>query len=269
MTYTTLLKRLVPVKENVTLIWLMLKDALPFFKKSKISTMATKEISELKAANQIFRKYRYGKSHVFTNWLDTYKTAVLTALLVTFLIPSILLNIIPTNMCSIFLGYFQTDSPEAFLRIGKVSSLNGVIATIQATMFALIIPMAVALHQFTLQQGEHLKQEVLNFIVKSCRVELVTFSSLALLVAITVTEGMQIWSNDINISFYTILLIILWFLVNLYLILYFMITSLRLINPYERNAAMRNFIVNEIYPKELKSYLKRNIFFSISRGAEE
>jgi hypothetical protein len=48
-----------------------------------------------------------------------------------------------------------------------------------------------------------------------------------------------------------------------------MFTALNLINRSFFDTAIRRFIVNQIYPREMKGYLERNIFLNLSNKNEE
>jgi hypothetical protein len=51
---------------------------------------------------------------------------------------------------------------------------------------------------------------------------------------------------------------------------YFIITGLQFLTPSYRYSALTKFVANEVYPHEIKKYLKRNIYLNaVVRNKEE
>jgi hypothetical protein len=44
---------------------------------------------------------------------------------------------------------------------------------------------------------------------------------------------------------------------------YFIITGLKFLTPYYRYRALSKYVANEVYPNELKSYIRRNAYLNL------
>ncbi|HHT9796530.1 TPA: hypothetical protein ACT9GP_003005, partial [Legionella pneumophila] len=168
----------------------------------------------------------------------------------------------------IYIPYWgRFNMPNFILYSSEISTgnLHSIMATIQATVFALIIPIAVAIHEFVLKDNK-LKEEMISFILEETKVKLITISSLSFLIWIAIIEVIKVVSNSFITSNLSLILETFWLILNLVLIAYFTFTTLNLVNRSFFDNALRQFIATKIYPNELKIYLKRNIYLNLANN---
>lgn len=243
-----------------------------------VKSQAKAEIKKLQKTNKIYQEFRYSWAYKLTDLLDDHKIGFILFLIIVASITLCISNHAPIEFTLPYCGSFIIN--PSWLAPGKVTGADGkliattgdnfhsIMGTVQATVFSLIIPITVALHEFVVK-GKRLKEDMISFIFKEARVRLITASSLGLLIWITFTELLKITYNDFTLSAGSSFVDAVWLIINLALIAYFTFTALNLINRSFFNAAMRRFIVNHIYPRELQGYIERNIFLNQTTKEKE
>ncbi|MCE3045633.1 hypothetical protein [Legionella sp. 16cNR16C] len=230
-----------------------------------INILADKELSNLKKKNSSFQNYRYKWIYRAINYFNTRIYLMLISLVFLLLVPITLVNNAFTDIYVPYWGRF--DLSNYILSHSKVSTnnLHSIMATIQATVFALIIPIAVAIHEFVLKDNK-LKEEMINFILEETKVKLITVSSLSFLIWLAIIEVINVVSQGFVVSNISLIIETFWLTLNLILIAYFTFTTLNLVNRSFFDNALRQFIATKIYPNELKIYLKRNIYLNLANN---
>ncbi|MDR3501882.1 MAG: hypothetical protein P4L79_04795 [Legionella sp.] len=230
-----------------------------------INILADKELSNLKKKNSSFQNYRYKWIYRALNYFNTRIYLMLISLVFLLLVPITLVNNAFTDIYVPYWGRF--DLSNYILSHSKVSAnnLHSIMATIQATVFALIIPIAVAIHEFVLKDNK-LKEEMINFILEETKVKLITVSSLSFLIWLAIIEVIAVVSQGFVVSNISLIIETFWLTLNLILIAYFTFTTLNLVNRSFFDNALRQFIATKIYPNELKIYLKRNIYLNLANN---
>lgn len=230
-----------------------------------INILADKELSNLKKKNSSFQNYRYKWTYRALDYFNTHIYLMLISLVFLLLVPITLVNNAFTDIYVPYWGRF--DLSNYILSHSKVSAhnLHSIMATIQATVFALIIPIAVAIHEFVLKDNK-LKEEMINFILEETKVKLITVSSLSFLIWLAIIEVITVVSQGFVVSNISLIIETFWLTLNLILIAYFTFTTLNLVNRSFFDNALRQFIATKIYPNELKIYLKRNIYLNLANN---
>ena len=145
---------------------------------------------------------------------------------------------------------------------------HGIMATVQATMFAVIIPITVGLHQAIIEEGR-LKRLMIKFIIQESKLFMLTVSSIFFIGWVVLLEFFKATVEGFNISSLTNSIEYCWFIFNIVLIGYFLFTAINLFNRSSFDAAIRGYIVNHLYPREMQGYLARNIYIGLSRNSGE
>lgn len=239
--------------------------------RSSLKRIANSEISELKKKNATYNRFRYAWTYRLIESIDNHRILFLFSFILLSALPTLWVNITPMEIVVPYLGAYQIPAFDFLIATDSADNGNNyhsIMATIQATVLALIIPITVALHEFVLK-GKRLKEEMINFILKEARVRLITTSSLAFLIWVVSLELLKATFDSIVLSSLSNIVEAIWISINLLLIAYFMFTALNLINRSFFDTAIRRFIVNQIYPREMKGYLERNIFLNLSNKNEE
>lgn len=230
-----------------------------------IKILADKELSNLKKRNPSFQNYKYKWIYRAINYVDAHIYLILISLVLLLLVPIILIN---NEFTDIYVPYWgKFNLPNFILYSSKINTdnLHSIMATIQATVFALIIPIAVAIHEFVLKDNK-LKEEMINFILEETKVKLITMSSLSFLIWLAIIEVIKVVSNGFVASNLSLIIEVFWLTLNLALIAYFTFTTLNLVNRSFFDNALRQFIATKIYPSELKTYLKRNMYLNLANN---
>ena len=147
-----------------------------------------------------------------------------------------------------------------FIKKINVCNDHATVATIQVTLFALILPIAVALQEFHLKDSDY-KSQTMDFILEKTKVKCITRNSVLLLVIILLlpSELSSLWKYILNI------IIFIWLTINMFLITKkFMFTSLRFMNRSFLYDAMSEDFIQYEYPKEVKNHMARNFYSALS-----
>jgi hypothetical protein len=232
------------------------------YKSNSLKKLADKEISKLKNKNPVFKDYKETRSYSFVNFIDAHKFSIIITLIFLLILSVIVKNMHITEIYIPKLGTFKLPS-FLFLNIENPNNLHSVMATIQATIFALIIPITVALHEFVLKDNK-LKNEMISFILKESKVKLITINSLSFLIWIVIIELVRTIFKNFTDSMVSQIIETFWISFNLILMGYFTFKTLNLLNRSFFDNALRRFMVNEIYPNELKGYLERSIYLNLT-----
>lgn len=141
--------------------------------------MAESEIGRLMMNNPGFASHRKSRVDKIGRWLDDHWSVIGVAFAVT--------------AASAALAIFQTSGPAGQIDIGPespvdISNFHSITTTVQVTVLALIIPLAVVLHEFVLT-GRRLTKNAISFFLKGSKVTLITVSSVAYLAWVVIFEA--------------------------------------------------------------------------------
>lgn len=240
------------------LYWLIIP-----YRQGSLERKANKEIKELKNKNAIYKKFSTGVFSYATNLIDNNKVLTFSF----FLLLSVI-SLIPVNYKSmppsLEIPYAGTyDIPEFVLK--KIEGLNNflpIIAGVQATLFALIIPIAISLIDSRIRNREH-GAELFGLLLKELKVKLITVSSALLLFWVIFEELLlNITPLSTNAAYHSIVTV--WFIINLTLITCFILNVLKMTLYSFGGYYLRRIIIEQLYPEEMKKRIMKVLFLTIS-----
>ena len=220
-----------------------------------VTSAANEEIRALKRNNKKYRIYKYNPYVRCIDWIERHKIKA-TIVAVSLVIASYLL-------CARFPTW---SLPKG--RLGEIAEFQTFVATIQVTLFAVVVPFSVAILEFVFKDY-HAKLELIRLVHKETKVLLVTGSSIILTIILFSTQYVgEVFEIPDNFAAVTITSV--WFIINIIGMGYFIITGLQFLTPSYRYSAIAKFVANEVYPNEIKKYLRRNIYLNaVVRNKEE
>ncbi|MBY3580484.1 hypothetical protein HJA77_04800 [Rhizobium bangladeshense] len=227
---------------NVAL--LVVYAILPWGRHS-IRKAAALEIAALQSRNERYALYRYGRWRSILGHIDRHRKIYVGAIFLATAGTALWPYVNPYEFAPTF-----DIAPEDPLNISDFHSIS---ATVQATVLALIIPLAVVLHEFVLT-GKKLAENTTRFFMEETRVVLITLSSALYLIwvvgfeAVSVLAGTQLPPLAGAIE-------VLWLVFNLIVICAFMQQVYVLLHRPNFEAAIRRQTFLEIFPTELRSEL--------------
>ncbi|MQX25503.1 hypothetical protein GHJ84_32170 [Sinorhizobium meliloti] len=135
----------------------------------------------------------------------------------------------------------------------NISDFHAISATVQATVLALIIPLAVVLHEFVLT-GKKLAENTTRFFMAETRVVLITLSSALYLIWVVAFEAASVLAG-IELPPLAGAIEVVWLVFNLIVICAFMQQVYVLLHRPNFEAAIRRQTFLEIFPARYR--LKR------------
>lgn len=144
-----------------------------------------------------------------------------------------------------------------------VSSFHSISTTIQATVLALIIPIAVVLYEFVLA-GRRLGRDSTSYFLRGTNVRLITASSVAYLAWVALFEIVAALA-DVELHPPGAALEAIWLLFNLLLIGQFILKAYRMLDRADFDAEIVGRLFSELFPRELVGDLVTNRYLSLAR----
>jgi len=223
-------------------------------KKRFLESSAQAEVEELTRRNKKYQYLAYGFYQKTIGKIENHKTLIFI-IIVLFIAASY-----PLGRILPFLNIEEC-------KLNDISEFEKFVATIQATLFAVVIPFSTAIFEFVFKDYRT-KIELIRLVHRETGVLFLTVSSIFLTIAITWCEYLHI-AHRISPNFGLTLFFLLWFFINTAGMGRFIIVGLQFLTPYYRNYALTKFVANEVYPNELKSYIRRNIYLSLGKLTKE
>lgn len=238
---------------------------------NSVDRLARGEMKRLQSQNEHFQSLRrVGNVKSIIGVIDAHRTAFITLLLVLVGLPLAMIN--AAYVCWADIPVWVTAVFESLRKpldvSGDVGDYHSIMATIQATVMALIVPITIAIHDL-FQKDKKNKGVIIRLILKETRVHLIIVSTIAFLSWIGFVEFLRISYPSLKYSNFTSVAEFGWFIINLLLIAYFMFTSIDFFNQDAINKAFSRLIIARTYSDEMLGYIKRNIFLNLSRREDE
>ncbi|MDW9477031.1 hypothetical protein GOA69_33130 [Sinorhizobium meliloti] len=227
---------------NVAL--LIVYAILPWGRHS-IRKAAALEIASLQCRNERYALYRYDRRRSILGHIDRHRKIYVGAIFLATAGTALWPSVNPWKPAPIF-----DVAPEDPLNI---SDFHAISATVQATVLALIIPLAVVLHEFVLT-GKKLAENTTRFFMEETRVVLITLSSALYLIWVVGFEAVSVLAG-IELPPLAGAIEVVWLVFNLIVICAFMQQVYVLLHRPNFEAAIRRQTFLEIFPAELRSDL--------------
>ncbi|MFC3165847.1 hypothetical protein [Ciceribacter thiooxidans] len=227
---------------NVAL--LIVYAILPWGRHS-IRGAAALEIASLQRKNKRYALYRYGRWRSILGHIDRHRKIYVIVIFLATAGTAFWPYVNPWKVASTF-----DVSPEDPL---DISDFHAISATVQATVLALIIPLAVVLHEFVLS-GKKLAENTARFFMEETRVVLITLSSALYLIWVVGYEAVSVLAG-IELPPLAGAIEVVWLVFNLIVICAFMQQVYVLLHRPNFEAAIRRQTFLDIFPGELRSDL--------------
>lgn len=204
------------------------------------------EIRVLKKSNKKYQGYKYNLYQRIIDWIERHK--------------------IITTLCvlSLLAGSYYLNKKLGIWHIEKsndVGEFQRFAATIQVTLFAVVVPFSTAILEFVFKDYQS-KIDLIRLVHKETKVLFLTINSIMLTIVLFVSEYLSgIFNFSTNIV--AVSITTFWLIINTIGMGYFIIVGLQFLTPYYRYRAITKYVANEVYPNELKNYVRRNAYLGL------
>jgi len=213
------------------------------------------EIRNLKRNNKKYKIYKYNLYIRIIDYIERNKIS--SALVVLGLI-------ITSYLISRKLEIWSFTTKE---QLAGIEDFQRFAATIQVTLFAVVVPFSTAILEFVFKDFQS-KIDLIRLVHKETKVLFLTVSSIILTIVIFLSEYLSV-VFDVSSNIAAVSITTIWLIINTVGIGYFIINGLRFLTPYYRYSALAKYVANEVYPNELKGYIRRNIYIGLSTTDKE
>jgi len=213
-----------------------------------IKFRANKDIRETLLKNSDFNKNRWTTLERSITWgaKNTFKA---TLSIVTFFI---ILAIVTAENHDLI----KSRLPHPINNLVTVSEIQSTLLGTQATLIGLIFPLVIAFIGILLQGKS--SNKAMWAIYKDCSgFMLVGFSSLALIISITLTHSISPWLETPYIAAFSYVLTT-WFLLNITLSGWFLWITIKFLQNEERMLMVLKYSINEVLKEDIRERLERH-----------